>query len=280
MLESTSVTFQTCLFVSIRAAADLFHRYPPDNGTGIWRDIELKQVGQVSLSELRVTTALDGSINVHSDLTNLESGRSATGFIDCTVCSPSDQETHTLRSDFNLKAGETTKIDLAGKIANPQIWWPKQWGGQPLYTVQCNASTEGGGLADVSPATTFGIRTVTKTLDSVHNDTTFYVNGERFQVLGGGYSTDIFLRFDKKKLRAQFQYVLDMGLNTIRLEGKQEHPFLFELADQMGIMVLAGWECCDKWEGWSYNDEVSCLPLHAGARRRHCTQTPKTRHIH
>ncbi len=279
-MESASVTFQTRPFVSIRAATDLFHRYPPDNGTGIWRDIELKQVGQVSLSELRVTTALDGSVGVHLDITNVESGRSASGFVDCAVCGPSVQETHTLRSDFNLKAGETTKIDLAGKIANPKIWWPKQWGDQPLYTVQCNATIEGGGLADISPATTFGIRTVAKTLDSVHNDTTFYVNGERFQVLGGGYSTDIFLRFDKMKLRAQFQYVLDMGLNTIRLEGKQEHPFLFELADQMGIMILAGWECCDKWEGWSYNDEVSYLPPNSGVVRIHFTQTPKIQQMH
>ena len=52
-----------------------------------------------------------------------------------------------------------------------------------------------------------------------------------------------------------------MGLNTVRLEGKQEHPFLFDLADELGIMILAGWECCDKWEGWSYNDEVSAFPM-------------------
>lgn len=47
-----------------------------------------------------------------------------------------------------------------------------------------------------------------------------------------------------------------MGLNTIRLEGKQEHPEMYELADEMGLMIMAGWECCDKWEGWDYNDEA------------------------
>jgi len=25
----------------------------------------------------------------------------------------------------------------------------------------------------------------------------------------------------------------------------------------MGLMLLSGWECCDKWEGWSFNDEGS-----------------------
>jgi exo-1,4-beta-D-glucosaminidase len=45
-----------------------------------------------------------------------------------------------------------------------------------------------------------------------------------------------------------------MGMNTVRLEGKQEHPELYELADRMGVLVLAGWECCDKWEGWEVRD--------------------------
>lgn len=48
-----------------------------------------------------------------------------------------------------------------------------------------------------------------------------------------------------------------MGLNTIRLEGKQEHPFLYSLASELGLMILAGWECCDKWEGWTYNEDGS-----------------------
>ena len=47
-----------------------------------------------------------------------------------------------------------------------------------------------------------------------------------------------------------------MGLNTVRLEGKQEHPELYTLADRMGIMVLAGWEYCDKWEGWEHHPDA------------------------
>lgn len=233
--------------------------YPPDNGTGIWRDIELKRTGQVRLSSLRVTTsaALDGGINIFLDVTNLSKNASATGYIDCAVFDPNGRKTNAPKSGFDLGSGESSKIEVKAKVNNPELWWPRQWGKQPLYNVQCNASTAAGGLTDASPRTKFGIRTVTSTLDTTHNDTTFFVNGERFQVIGGGYTSDIFLRFDEQKLRSQFQYVLDMGLNTVRLEGKQEHPFLYDLADEMGIMLIAGWECCDKWEGWSYNDEGS-----------------------
>jgi exo-1,4-beta-D-glucosaminidase len=81
-------------------------------------------------------------------------------------------------------------------------------------------------------------------------DTAFTVNGEPFQVIGAGYGPDIFMRFDENRVEQILTYLLDMGMDTLRLEGKQEHSELYELTDRMGIMVLAGWECCDKWEGW------------------------------
>ncbi|KAH8731744.1 glycoside hydrolase superfamily [Phaeosphaeriaceae sp. PMI808] len=229
--------------------------YPPDNGTGIWRDIELKRTGQVSLSTPRVTTTLDGTIAIYVDVQNLASNASASGYLDCFVYDPQGQRTGAPKNGFDIAPGGQTKLDVQAKVNNPQIWWPRQWGEQPLYSVQCNASVRSAeGLSD-SVTTKFGIRTVSSSLDTRHNDTTFFVNGERFQVLGAGYTSDIFLRFDEAKLLTQFQYVLDMGLNTVRLEGKQEHPRLYSLADEMGLMLLSGWECCDKWEGWTYNPD-------------------------
>ncbi|KAF1918789.1 glycoside hydrolase superfamily [Ampelomyces quisqualis] len=232
--------------------------YPPDNGTGIWRDVEVKRSGQVSLSAPRVKTGLSGEVTVFVNARNLAKNATASGALRCVVHDPQGEKVETMKSGLELTAGGYKKLKVQGKIENPQIWWPRQWGEQPLYSVQCNATVKGtSGPSDSTPAMNFGIRTVTSTLNTAYNDTTFYVNGKRFQVLGAGYTSDMFLRFDEPKLRVQFQLVLDMGLNTIRLEGKQEHPRLYELADELGIMLLAGWECCDKWEGWAFNDEGS-----------------------
>jgi exo-1,4-beta-D-glucosaminidase len=44
---------------------------------------------------------------------------------------------------------------------------------------------------------------------------------------------------------------VNLGLNTIRSEGKLEDARFYDLADRNGIMILAGWECCDKWESWA-----------------------------
>jgi exo-1,4-beta-D-glucosaminidase len=232
--------------------------YPPDNGTGVWRDVELKRTGQVSLSTPRVVTTLDGAITVYVDAKNLAKNATASGCLDCFVYDPQGISTGTLKNAFDIAPGAQTTLSVQAKIANPQLWWPRQWGSQPLYSIQCSAFIHNTkNISDITPLTKFGIRTVTSTLDTTHNDTTFHINSHPFQVLGAGYTSDIFLRFSESKLRTQLQYVLDMGLNTVRLEGKQEHPGLYEMCDEMGIMILAGWECCDKWEGWSFNDEGS-----------------------
>ncbi|KAF2626674.1 glycoside hydrolase family 2 protein [Macroventuria anomochaeta] len=233
--------------------------YPPDNGTGIWRDVQIKQSGQISLGKPRVRTTLNGNVNFSVSVQNLGDGR-IEGRVQCAVTDPDGKELGRSCAPFDADGGKPVLVALHLKVDNPKIWYPSQWGDQPLYSVQCTASnnsnTSVSAVYDQTSKTQFGIRTVTSRLDS-HNDTVFSVNDQLFQVIGAGYTSDIFLRFNVEKLRTQFQYVLDMGLNTIRLEGKQEHPELYDLADEMGIMLLPGWECCDKWEAWTYNEEKS-----------------------
>ncbi|CAJ2501608.1 Uu.00g044610.m01.CDS01 [Anthostomella pinea] len=68
----------------------------------------------------------------------------------------------------------------------------------------------------------------------------FYVNGLPFQVIGGGYSADMFLRWDDAKFSAQARMMLDLDLKMVRLEGKNEHPELYDTADRLGFIVMAG----------------------------------------
>lgn len=231
--------------------------YPPDNGTGIWRDVEIKQTGPVSLTTPRVISTQrlrQATVSIRLDVNNLSNGGTQ-GEVVCAVLDSQNKALGSSRSEFRMNSKLQQHLTLPNiTVSDPQIWWPKQWGSQPLYSTKCTAST-GAGVSD-STETKFGIRTVTSRLNE-YNDTIFSVNQRPFQIIGGGYTSDIFLRLSPSKLRSQFEYVLDMGLNTIRLEGKQEHPFLYSLADEMGLMLLAGWECCDKWEGWTYNNEGS-----------------------
>ncbi|KAI0404821.1 family 2 glycoside hydrolase [Xylaria palmicola] len=233
--------------------------YPPDNGTGVWRNIEVKQTGPVALGPLRVTTETDlpndkptANVTLRSTVRNLEA-HEVTAELTGQVASEGGKS-YSWKQTVKLGALQSTELVLSTTLKDPKIWWPKQWGKQPLYTAQVSVSVNG----EVSDTAndTFGIRKVTSEVNA-HDDRLFYVNGLPFQVIGGGYSADMFLRWDSDKFIQQVQLTLDLGGNTIRLEGKNEHPELYQIADQMGLMVIAGWECCDKWEAWSYNEDLA-----------------------
>jgi exo-1,4-beta-D-glucosaminidase len=235
--------------------------YPPDNGTGVWREVTLSQTGPVSLLKPRVVTDYTGEATDKVAATikvvvQNNSPKNVQGTLEGVVREKDGKLSVPFSTTYNLKAGEVKTLSMTASIDQPNIWWPKLWGAQPLYTLDLAAYTGSDHkVSDRAAQRTFGIRHVTSAVNS-YNDTAFTVNGNSFQVLGAGYSSDMFLRLDESKLASQFALMLDMGLNTVRLEGKQEQPILYDLADSMGLMVLAGWECCDKWEGWSYNDEA------------------------
>ncbi|KAF2762884.1 hypothetical protein EJ05DRAFT_534352 [Pseudovirgaria hyperparasitica] len=242
--------------------------YPPDNGTGVWRDIEIYQTGKVSLSTLRVATdfAPDNPTTVDPASVNIEIVTDVTNHCDNVVSTVLTAEVRdfpyrddslvtTKSTTVTLQPGEQKSVRVPLTLEKPKIWWPSGWGSQHLYIASLSA-TISNQTTDIAPPVRFGIRNVVSRVNA-HNDTSFTVNGHPFFVLGAGYTPDLFSRFSQSELYVQFQRVLDMGLNTIRLEGKQSHPDLYSLADYIGLMVLPGWECCDKWEGWTYNDEAN-----------------------
>ena len=59
------------------------------------------------------------------------------------------------------------------------------------------------------------------------------------------------LRESPERLKTEFRYIRDLNLNAIRLEGKMETEDFYNLADEQGVLVMAGWSCCDYWEQWA-----------------------------
>ncbi|KAM3511900.1 hypothetical protein MY11210_004441 [Beauveria gryllotalpidicola] len=239
--------------------------YPPDNGTGIWRDITVKQTGPVAMGPLSIAVDAplpigerDATVTVRVRATNLEK-TSVELAARAVVVDPFGGAVGTQNRSVTLAAGESRYVEFKQVVRNPKVWWPKAWGAQPLYTAKVDFFDGGGGGVSDTAASTFGIRTVTAAINA-HNDTLFTVNGHPLQVLGGGYSADMFLRWDGARFACIAQYVLDMGQNAIRLEGKMEQPELYAVADRLGLLVLAGWECCDKWEAWDYNHDLAVDP--------------------
>jgi exo-1,4-beta-D-glucosaminidase len=133
----------------------------------------------------------------------------------------------------SLAAGETKSVKLVPQdfsqlaVRNAKLWWPAQMGSPNLYDLHTSFS-----IADVisdSQHTRVGIREITSALTE-DGARLFRVNGKPVLIRGAGWAPDMMLRRNPKRLRAEFQYVQDMNLNTIRLEGKIESDEFFKLA--------------------------------------------------
>jgi len=250
---------------------------PPDNNMGPWRGVEIVRTGPVQIRFPQVTSKLSlpdlasAALTVKMQARNLDtSARDAT--IDGVVAGVS------LRQTIHLAPGETKtvlfspKSDPALNLQHPQVWWPVGMGAHPLYQLKINAAVDGA-ISDETRAT-FGVRTVSSHLTK-QGYIQFVVNGKPVLIRGAGWAPDMFLRDDPKRMEAEFSYVLNLGLNTIRSEGKLEDARFYDLADRDGIMILAGWECCDKWESaaqtggapWDASDEkVAAASMASEAR--------------
>ena len=134
------------------------------------------------------------------------------------------------------------------RIHNPQLWWPWQMGQPHLEQLTMHFTTQGR-ITD-EQSVEFGIREITSELTAPQGSRLFRVNGKRILIRGGGWSPDMMLRPNENRLREEFRMVRDMNLNAIRLEGKLESDAFFKLADEQGILIMAGWCCCDHWEDW------------------------------
>ena len=226
---------------------------------GVWRNVEIKESGPVTLGPLRVVTETtlpieksNAKVSLKATARNLED-REITIDALAYVATERGSKPHISKKSVKIGPKETIELDLSTTLKSPDIWWPKAWGAQPLYKARLTVFTRG--LQSDVAERTFGIRQVTSEVNK-YEERVFSVNGHPFQVVGAGYSADMFLRWDSDIFASQVDLMLDLGHNTVRLEGKNEHPELYEIADRKGIMVMAGWECCDKWEAWDYNTNL------------------------
>jgi exo-1,4-beta-D-glucosaminidase len=135
------------------------------------------------------------------------------------------------------------------KLNHPKLWWPYQMGPQNLYTARLVFET--GGRTSDSAVVRFGIREVKAEMTD-KGFLLFKINGKKLLILGAAYTPEMLLRWSPEKAEAELRYTRDMGLNTIRLEGKMERGEFFDMTDRMGILIMPGWCCCDFWERWRH----------------------------
>jgi len=224
---------------------------PADKDLGIWKEVSLTATGPVAIRNPFVKSQLNADftaadLTVSAELRN-DSGAAVNGQLEAEI------DGKKVSQPVQLAAGETRTVSFdpaqfpALKFSHPKLWWPYTVGTPFLYHAKLQFSA-GGQLSD-SAAVSVGIRQVTSELTD-KGSRLFKINGRRILIRGAAWAPDMFLRPMSKKLDADLRYVKHMGLNTIRLEGRIDRDELFNKTDELGILVMPGWTCCDAWEQW------------------------------
>ena len=226
---------------------------PPDKDMGLWGDVYLTTSGVVTVRYPEVVTHFTDATLKEADLTVIAEVENASGEVVSADIGAAFDGIH-LEQTVQLQPGESHTVMFTPdhfpqlRVENPKVWWPYGLGPQALHTLTMRAAI--GGVVSDAQQSRFGIREITSELNK-QNYRLFRINGRKILIRGGGWAPDMLLRESHERLEAQFDYVREMGLNTIRLEGKLEPEDFFNLADQRGVLVMAGWCCCSIWEEWN-----------------------------
>ncbi len=224
---------------------------PADKDMGLVREVYLLTSGPVAMRNVQVLTRVDGGLDkahltLFTDLKNA-SDHAVEGTLEGTIGDI------VVSKPVRLAAGESTRVVMSPveytqlNLSNPQLWWPWGIGPQDMHRLQMTFVA--GGVVFDSKDVRFGIREFTSELDAQQHRV-FRINGRRIFIKGAGWTHDMMLRVDPEREESDIRYARDMGLNTLRLEGKMLSESFFETADRYGMMVMPGWCCCNIWEQW------------------------------
>src|SRR6185312_9757905 len=237
---------------------------PPDNNTGIQFPVQLHSTGALAISDAHVVqhdtpNVSHSNLTLRAQVTNT-TGTAQHGVLTARVTPPSGPGIH-LTHRVVLAAHATKTVSLtpaafpALRLSHPQVWWPYQMdphpSAQPLYGLSMSVGPRHG--AQDSTSETFGIRTITTRLIGAspiapHGSRQFLVNGRPIVFRGGGWSENLFLHYSAQDTAYQIALIKNLGLNGIRTEGKEMPADFYEQMDRAGILVDAGFQCCDAWQ--------------------------------
>jgi exo-1,4-beta-D-glucosaminidase len=241
---------------------------PPDKNMGIWRPVYLTASGAVTIRFPQVITKLNlpavdkARLTVTAEVRNTTS-HGVKGVLKGQIEGIQFSQPVTLDSQQTRVVTFSPDQFAELNLANPRLWWPVQVGPQNLYELKLQFQSAGSNSDEVD--THFGIREISSEVEkpahpelvfSGHDEgytethRVFSINGKRILIRGAGYTPDMLLRESPVREEEELKYVRDMNLNAVRLEGKIVSDHFLDLADQYGILIMAGWTCCSHWEQW------------------------------
>ena len=146
----------------------------------------------------------------------------------------------------NVRNGNATS---AVSIRDPQLWWPNEMGGHPLYDVKIEL-LNGDQILD-SKQRRIGLRTIALLPANAERAVQLSVNGVPFFAKGSNWiPSDSFApRVTNAKLRAYVAAATASHMNMLRFwgGGYYEEDALFDACDESGILVWEDFKFANNW---------------------------------
>lgn len=220
---------------------------------GIFREVSLLGIKESRIDsvyitqkheENKVTLDFDVALELFTDKDDSR--------VEITVTSPEGEIYHP-----NMSQEEE---DYRIEIANPLIWWPRGYGGQPLYQAKAVLFSHGGEVLDVWEKK-IGLRTMTVNTekDEWGNCFAHEVNGVKIFAMGADYipEDNLLSRVTEERTRKLLQDAAEANHNCIRVWGGGYYPddYFFNACDELGLIVwqdfmfaCASYELDDEFE--------------------------------
>jgi exo-1,4-beta-D-glucosaminidase len=243
--------------------------FVPDRNAGVWKRVFLSGSGAVTIRNSYVATDLPlpatnpASLTVYCDLSN-NASQPASGVLSGEI-SRLGKPTVKFQQNVQLFRNQTKEVAFTPSdyaqlvVADPDLWWPYQWGEPKLYHLKLEFKVSDRANISDSQAIDFGIRKITQGRDSdssfpeIGTGGNFYlqINGRDYLIRGGVYSPDLLFRNDPVRDATIMHYAKDLGLNLLRWELKIADDTMIDRADREGMPVMLGFMCCAQWEHWN-----------------------------
>ena len=220
---------------------------PADESMGLFREVKIKTCGDVSVSHSSVRsrvnteTLQEAWLTIDTEVKNL-TDKPVTGVLRGTF------DGRLLTTPVTLNPYERRMVVLGNdiRVENPRLWWCHTLGSPELYDLRMEFLQDG--VMTDAENVRFGIRDIKSHL-TPEGYRAFILNGRNVLLRGAGWTDDIYLRDTPERNRQQLEYVRDMNMNTVRLEGFWgTSQSLYDLCDELGLLLLAGWSCHWEWE--------------------------------
>jgi beta-mannosidase len=226
------------------------HRWNPG---GLWAPVHLEWSGPVHLSSLRVSCREANDERAVIDLGAVLDADTARTVTVRTTLRRGEREATVEEHAQTLAAGDN-RVHWRVSVRQPDLWWPRALGDQPLYDLDVEVLVDGV-RSDVTHRQT-GLRQIRM------RDFLATVNGERIFLKGANLAPTrrALGEATPAELAADIDWAQQAGLDLVRVHAHVSRPELYEAADRAGMLV---WQ--DLPLQWGY----------AGVRRQAMRQAGK-----